>query len=144
MVDRYRITDTDEVLTRDELRQRLNAELDAMDPETRAANCNGTVDDLIADSALVGIYERVDEEQEQSVAIHCGDLQQRAELAAELGYAPASLAPDDIERHRRLNAAVDRAPTRERIVRKYAHLREGMRCAEIETDGRSEVADLYE
>jgi hypothetical protein len=62
MVDKYRITDAGEVLTQDELRQRLTAELDAMDPETRAANCNGTVDDLIADSVVVGIYERIDDE----------------------------------------------------------------------------------
>lgn len=31
-----------------------------MDPETRAANCDGTIDDLITDSMLVGIYEKVD------------------------------------------------------------------------------------
>jgi hypothetical protein len=68
----------------------------------------------------------------------------RAELATELGYVPASLAPGDIERHRQLNAAAERAPSQERIVRKYTHLREGMRRAEIETDGRNEVADLYE
>jgi hypothetical protein len=59
----YRITDTGEVVTKDELRQRLTAELDAMDPETRAANCDGTVDDLITDSMLVGIYERLDDEE---------------------------------------------------------------------------------
>ena len=33
-----------------------------MDPETRAANCDGTIDDLIADSMLVGIYKREDAE----------------------------------------------------------------------------------
>lgn len=31
-----------------------------MDPETRAASCDGTIDDLITDSVLVGIYQRVD------------------------------------------------------------------------------------
>ena len=36
-----------------------------MDPETRAANCHGTVDDLITDSMLVGIYERVDAEEQE-------------------------------------------------------------------------------
>ena len=58
---RYR-TDFGEVLTNDELRQRLTAELEAMDPETRAANCDGTIDDLITDSMLVGIYKREDAE----------------------------------------------------------------------------------
>jgi hypothetical protein len=50
------------VLTKGELRERLTTDLDAMDPETRAANCDGTVDDLITDSMLVGIYERIDDE----------------------------------------------------------------------------------
>jgi hypothetical protein len=72
------------------------------------------------------------------------DKRLRAELAAELGYFPASLAPEDIQRHRRLNAALDAAPSLEKITRKYAHLWEGMRRAKIEADGRSEVADLYE
>jgi hypothetical protein len=45
-----------------ELRTWLTVELDAMDPETRAANCDGTVDHLITDSTLVGIYKRVDDE----------------------------------------------------------------------------------
>ena len=58
---RYR-TDSGEVLTKDELRQRLTAELEAMDPQTRAANCDGTIDDLITDSMLVGIYKREDAE----------------------------------------------------------------------------------
>jgi hypothetical protein len=48
------------VLTRGELHARLEAELAAMDPETRAANCDGTIDDLITDGVLVGIYERID------------------------------------------------------------------------------------
>ena len=59
MTDTYRL-DTDEVVTRNELRARLTAELDAMDPETRSANCDGTVDDLIADSVITGIFKRVD------------------------------------------------------------------------------------
>ena len=58
---KYR-TDSGEVLTKDELRQRLTAELEAMDPEARAANCDGTIDDLITDSMLVGIYKREDAE----------------------------------------------------------------------------------
>jgi hypothetical protein len=64
-MQRYR-TDSGEVLTKDELRQRLTAELDAMDPETRAKNCDGTVDDLITDSVLVGIYQRVDEDDDSA------------------------------------------------------------------------------
>ncbi len=48
------------MLTRGELHARLEAELAAMDPETRAANCDGTIDDLITDGVLVGIYERID------------------------------------------------------------------------------------
>ncbi|MCT7369604.1 hypothetical protein [Mycolicibacterium llatzerense] len=64
MSDRYRLGNG-EVVTRDELRERLSAELDAMDPETRAANCDGTVDDLITDSMLVGTYSRVDDEDDE-------------------------------------------------------------------------------
>lgn len=78
------------------------------------------------------------------MAISSEDQRRRAELAAELGYIPASLVPEDIERHRRLNAALDGAPSLEKITRKYAHLREGMHRANIEADGRSEVADLCE
>jgi hypothetical protein len=40
----------------------VTAELDAMHPATRTANCDGTVDDLITDSMLVGICETVDED----------------------------------------------------------------------------------
>jgi len=68
----------------------------------------------------------------------------RAELAKELGYLPATLDPEDIERHRRLNAALDAAPTGEQVARRYAHLREQKRRAEVEARGRAEVADLYE
>jgi hypothetical protein len=59
----------------------------------------------------------------------------RAELAAELGYIPASLAPGEIERHRRLNAAADRSTSQERVGRKYAHIREQKRRAEVEMPG---------
>jgi hypothetical protein len=68
----------------------------------------------------------------------------RAELAADLGYFPATLDPMDIERHRRLNAALDAAPTQEKISRKFAHLREMKRPAEVESRGGAEVADVYE
>jgi hypothetical protein len=33
-----------------------------MDPEARASNCDGTVDDLIADSLVTGIYRRVEDD----------------------------------------------------------------------------------
>jgi hypothetical protein len=144
MVDRYRLTDTGQVLTKDELRQRLTAELDAMDPETRAANCVGTVDDLIADSVLVGIYERVDEEDEPSVVVDSAHQHQRAELAAELGFIPASLGPAEIERHRQLNAATDSAQSQEHIMRNYAHLREEKRRAQVEVAGRAAIASHNE
>jgi len=52
------------------------------------------------------------------------DKRLRAELAQELGFYPASLDPADVDRHRRLNAALDRALTLDRIHRKFAHLRE--------------------
>lgn len=72
------------------------------------------------------------------------DKRLRAELAAELGYYPATLDPEDIERHRRLNAALDAAPTREKVARRYAHLNGEKRRNEDEAQGRAEVADLYE
>lgn len=72
------------------------------------------------------------------------DRRMRAELSAELGYFPASFDPADIERHRRQNAFADRAPTMDKIHRKYAHLREAKRRAEAEAAGRAAVADLYE
>ena len=61
-MDLLRDSSTGATSTRSELRTRLAAELDALDPETRAANCDGTVDDLITDSLLVGIYRRVHDE----------------------------------------------------------------------------------
>ncbi|AGB21682.1 hypothetical protein Mycsm_01265 [Mycobacterium sp. JS623] len=71
------------------------------------------------------------------------DRRLRAQLAAELGYIPATLGPDEIERHRQLNAAADCTLSQERILRKYAHLREEKLRTEIEVAGRSEVTDLY-
>lgn len=73
-----------------------------------------------------------------------GERLLRAELAAELGWYPASLAPEDIDRHRRLNAAADRAPSLERIGRKYVHLAEEKRQRAAEAAGRAAVADLDE
>ena len=72
------------------------------------------------------------------------DKRLRAELAQELGFYPASLDPADVERHRRLNAALDKAPTLDRIHRKFAHLREEKRQHEAEARGRAEAADLYD
>jgi hypothetical protein len=72
------------------------------------------------------------------------DKRRGAELAQELGFYPASLDPTDIDRHRRLNAALDRALTLDVIHRKFAHLRDAKRRAEVEASGRAEVADLYE
>lgn len=43
----------------------------------------------------------------------------RAELAEELGFYPASLAPDDVERHRRLNTVLDAAPCLSKIRWKW-------------------------
>jgi hypothetical protein len=44
----------------------------------------------------------------------------------------------------RLNAALDAAPSLEKISRKFAHPREEKRRAEVESRGRAEVADVYE
>jgi hypothetical protein len=71
------------------------------------------------------------------------DRQRRAELAAELGFYPASLAAEDIERHRRLNAALEAAPSMDKISRKFAHLREEKRRADVERESRAAVSDLY-
>jgi hypothetical protein len=67
-----------------------------------------------------------------------------AEVAAELGYFPATLDPIDIALHRRLDAALDAAPTTDQVARKYAHLSEERRQREVEQHGRDDVADLYE
>jgi hypothetical protein len=72
------------------------------------------------------------------------DRRQRAELAKELGFVPATLDSVDIERHRRLNAALDSAPTQDRIAAKYAHVREEHRRIEAEERGRRELADLHD
>lgn len=44
------------------------------------------------------------------------------ELAEELGYWPATTSPEDIERHRRLNKALDAAPDLDKTAKKFAHL----------------------
>jgi hypothetical protein len=77
----------------------------------------------------------------------------RAELARGLGYYPASLAPEDIARYRELIAerkARKEAGERDGwdpggcTWRKWDHLKEAKRRAEVEARGRAEVADLYE
>lgn len=50
------------------------------------------------------------------------DTKRLRELADELGYWPATTNPEDIERHRRLNAALDKAPSLEKTAKKFAHL----------------------
>lgn len=72
------------------------------------------------------------------------ERRQRAELSAELGFWPATLDHADIERHRRLNDALDKAPDLEKIHRKWAWHREERRRAAVEAEGRARVADLYE
>lgn len=55
------------------------------------------------------------------------------ELARELGFWPATTNPEDIERHRRLNKALDAAPDLEKTAKKFAHLHR-----QAERTGRSE------
>lgn len=50
------------------------------------------------------------------------DFKRLRELADEFGYWPATCDPKDIERHRRLNKALDAAPDREKTLKKFAHL----------------------
>ena len=61
----------------------------------------------------------------------------------ELGFHPATLDPDDLARHRRVNAALDLAPSQERISRKYAHLARNAVSVTSRLRARR-VADLYE
>lgn len=50
------------------------------------------------------------------------DITRARELVAELGFWPATTDPEDIEWHRRLNAALDAAPDLEAVAKKFAHL----------------------
>jgi hypothetical protein len=77
----------------------------------------------------------------------------RAELAEGLGFYPASLAPEDVARYREQIAerkAREVAGERDGCGpggynwRKWDHLRQNKRRAEVEAQGRAEVADLYE
>lgn len=72
------------------------------------------------------------------------DKRLRVELTAELGYQPATLDDEHIAELRRHNAAADAAGDAERVHKRYAHLGELRRRAEVEARGRAEVADLYE
>lgn len=53
------------------------------------------------------------------------DLEEARHLKDELGFWPATTDSEDIERHRRLNAAIDAAPSRDHLIRKWSHLRGG-------------------
>ena len=88
-----------------------------------------------------------------SVASSEQDTQLRAELAQGLGYFPASLAAEDVARYREQIAerkARDEAGERDGWApdgykwRKWNHLKEEKRGADVEARGRAEVADLYE
>jgi hypothetical protein len=77
----------------------------------------------------------------------------RAELAAGLGYYPASLAAEDVARYREHIAerkAREDAGERDGwgpggySWRQWDHFRENKRRAEVEAQRRAEVADLYE
>lgn len=50
------------------------------------------------------------------------DMVKLRELAAEFGYWPATTDPEDVARHRRLNAALDAAPDLDKTAKKFAHL----------------------
>jgi hypothetical protein len=53
------------------------------------------------------------------------DMALLRELADEFGYWPATTNPEQIERHRRLNAALDKAPDLWQVAKKFAHLAPG-------------------
>ena len=72
------------------------------------------------------------------------DLKKLREYAEELGYWPATTRPEDIERHRRLNAALDAAPDQEKITKMFAHLRRRSEREANEAEQRRAVADLYD
>ena len=52
------------------------------------------------------------------------------ELARELGFWPATTNPEDIERHRRLNKALDAAPDLDKAAQKFAHLHKQVKRAD--------------
>ncbi|BBX86916.1 hypothetical protein [Mycolicibacterium aubagnense] len=50
------------------------------------------------------------------------DMKLLRQLSLELGFWPATADPEDIGRHRRLNKALEAAPSPEKVARKFAHL----------------------
>lgn len=81
-----------------------------------------------------------------------GEDPTRAELAAQLGYWPASTDPASVARHRR-EAAADAASHAEYLQQfgpngyrrnQYRHVMEEKRRDAVEAAGRAAVADLYE
>ncbi len=77
------------------------------------------------------------------------DKRLRAELAQGLGYFPASLAPEDVARYRKQIAqrkAREDAGEREcgYHEHRWDHFREEKRRADVEAQGRADVADLYD
>ena len=75
------------------------------------------------------------------------EAQLRAVLAQELGFWPASVDPESVERYRR-EAAAD-AESVKRFADKsrrnqYRHVAERKRQEAVEAAGRAAVADLYE
>ena len=81
------------------------------------------------------------------------DKRLRAELAQGLGYFPATLGAQDVARYRE---QIAERKAREEVGerdgwgpggykwRQWDHLKEERRRTEIETQGRTSVADLYE
>ena len=77
------------------------------------------------------------------------DKRLRAELARGLGYYPASLAPEDVARYReqiagrkaRKDAGEGECGYHEH---RWDHFCEEKRRADVEAQGRADVADLYE
>ena len=81
------------------------------------------------------------------------DKRLRAELAQGLGYFPASLAPEDVARYReQIAERKAREESGERdgwgpggyMWRRWDHLRENKRRAEVAARRRAEVANLNE
>jgi hypothetical protein len=72
------------------------------------------------------------------------NMEKLREHAAELGFWPATTDPEDIDLHRRLNAALDKAPTQDKTQRKWAFMRKRQHQEEVEQRLREEVADLYD
>ena len=77
------------------------------------------------------------------------DKRLRAELARGLGYYPASLAPEAVARYR--EQIVDRKARKDAgegecgyHEHRWDHFCEEKRRADVEAQGRADVADLYE